>query len=345
MAGPNVVYLPGIFGSRLGLPSFPFALGVDVWPPNVGLVTGLLLQLQLAADGVSPGPKTYGMPLQVNGLVQFEYQQLAAYMRLRGWNVLEAPYDWRLSVQRSAPVVLAAILQAFGSSQFVIVAHSMGGLVARAVYALLVLAGQGAQCRGIVTLGTPHFGSWEGVRGFFGLPQLYQSLAIFQGIQGLLQPGGRIDLLDVILASWPGWYELLPWRDDGPLAITDPATAQALYTLGFYAGGNPYISAAWLAAAVQTQHYLDPAIPPNGMVTIRGQNYVTAYEVNPGVSRGTDAGYLYTGAGDGQVPASYATVIGAVVVDRAAAHGQMPLDPPVWQAVVSGVRYLVGPGA
>lgn len=345
MAGPNVVYLPGIFGSRLNFGSARLLFFDDVWPPGLDVLTGILLQLQLAADGVSPGPMTAGVALNVAGLVQFEYQQLSAYMSKRGWHVLEAFYDWRLSVQRSAPVVLAAITQAFGNQQFVFVCHSMGGLVARAVYALLVNAGQGQQCRGMVTLGTPHYGSWEAVRGFFGLPQLYQSLAIFQGIQGLLQPGGRIDLLDKILASWPGWYELLPWRDNGPLAIADPATAQAIYTVGFYAGGNPYVNNTWLQAAVQTQHYLNPAIPPQQLVTVRGVNYSTPFEINQGVPLLTDAGYQFTGGGDGQVPSNYATVPGAVVVDRTASHSQMPLDPSVWQAVVSGVRYLVGPGA
>jgi pimeloyl-ACP methyl ester carboxylesterase len=342
----NIVYLPGIFGSRLGLPSVqPLAQGLDVWPPGLGVLTGLLLQLQLAADGVSPGPQTYGLPLVVNGLVEFEYRPLSAYMTCRGWNVLEAAYDWRLSVVRSAPAVLAAIQKAFGAAPFVFVAHSMGGLVARAVYALMVNAGLGGQVKGIVTLGTPHYGSWEAVRGFFGLPQLYQALAIFQGIQGLLQAGGRIDLLDVILASWPGWYELLPWRDAGPLAIADPATAQALYQLNTYAGGSPYVSQACLNAAVQTQHYLAPAIPFNQLVTVRGVNFVTPNEVNPPNPLSSSNGYKYTGGGDGQVPSDYATVAPAPIVDRSVEHAKLPLDTRVWPAVVWAVQYLVGQGA
>lgn len=345
MSAVNVVYLPGLFGSRLSLPPDFFGAVEDVWPPGLNLFTGTLLQLQLGPDGLSPGPRTFGKAMAVRGLVGFEYSPLAAFMRGRGWNVLEAAYDWRVSVLVSGAAVLSALQGAFGSNPIVFVGHSMGGLVARACYGLMVNAGLGGQVLGIVTLGTPHFGSWDAVRGFFGLPQLYQALASGCGIFGLLFPGSRVPYLDAILASWPGWYELLPWRDSGPLATKDPATAQLLYQLSTYSSGNPFIVAGWLAAAVQTQHFLTPAIPFQRIVCIRGVNYRTPFELTPGVGLVTDAGYQYTGGGDGQVPSDYATVATAANVDRQVSHADLPRDTRIWPAVVWAVQSLVGPGA
>lgn len=345
MAGVNVAYLPGIFGSRMALPSGVPGLALDVFPPAPVSTVGMMLQLQLGADGLSPGPNTWGYPLAAVGLYESQYGPLRQFMLRRGWNVLECPYDWRVSVRASAPQVLAAIQGQFGSQPFCFVAHSMGGLVARAVYALMLIAGTQQQCVGLVTLGTPHFGSWEGVRGFFGLPQLYQALAWFAILQFVLTPATRLDYLDVILASWPGWYELLPWRDAGPLAIADPATAQALYRPATYAGGNRYLNPTWLAAAVQTQHYLAPAIPLGQAVAIRGINFVTAFEVNPPNPLSQLAGYQYTGGGDGNVPSNYAVMLGAPNIDRAVAHGDLVRDPSVWPGVVWAVQQFFGPGA
>lgn len=341
----NVAYMPGIFGSRLALTSGVAGGALDVFPPALVSPVGLMIQLQLAGDGLSPGRATWGFPLSPVGLYEPQYGPLSRFMQQRGWSVYEAAYDWRLSVRQSAAVVWAALQAAFGSEPFCIVAHSMGGLVARAVYGLMAAAGVSQQLVGLVTLGTPHFGSWEAVRGFFGLPTLYQALAWFAILQLLLTPATRLDYLDLILASWPGWYELLPWRDAGPLAIQDPATAQALYNPATYAGGNPYLNPAWLANAVQTQHYLAPLIPFGQAVAIRGVNFVTAFEVNPPNPLSQLSGYQYTGGGDGNVPSNYAVMLSAPNCDRMVAHGDLPRDPRVWPAVVWAVQQFFGPGA
>lgn len=343
---PNIVYLPGIFGTDIGL-TLPGGLPpIPVWAGVLPILTGNLIQLQLGADGVSPGPLTYGIPLQALTPWDVQYLPLAVKMMNRGWNVLYLGFDWRLSVLVSATAVRAAIAAKFGQQPIIFVVHSMGGLVARAVYAQLVQLGLGAQVLGIVQLGTPNFGSWEPVRGFFGLPLLYNVLQKVAGIFGPWLPGYRVDFLDVILASWPGWYELLPWRDQGPLAATNPGVAQSLYQVATYGGGNPYVSQQALNAAVATQHLLFPAFPPNGMRCIRGNGLVTPNMTNPAAGLNSLAGYQYTDGGDGIVPSDYATLIGAFNLDvKGAVHGLMPLDPHVQDAVVWSVQTLAGPGA
>jgi pimeloyl-ACP methyl ester carboxylesterase len=345
MAQPNIVFLPGIFGSTIGTKVFGGGLDIEVWLTPGFAATAQLLQLQLAADGLSPGPLTWGIPWTAQSLYAVEYSPLGLYMRSRGWNVLDAPYDWRLSVLVSARNVLATIQAAFGQQPIIFVAHSMGGLVARAVYALLVQAGLGGQVAGIVTLGTPHFGSWDAVRGFFGLPYLYRVLLWAAGLLAPANPFYRPDFLDVILASWPGWYELLPWRDFGPLALADPATAQALYKAPTYIGGNRYISQAWLNAAAVTQDSLVNAFPPNLCRCIFGNGWRTPYEVNPPQALSGESGYLYNGAGDSQVPSSYAQLPFQPAIPVPVPHSKLPLDPKVWDAVRWSVQSLVGPGA
>lgn len=80
--------------------------------------------------------------------------------------LLEFPYDWRLSVEYNAGLLAAAAErhlerwrghpQGSRDARLVLVAHSLGGLVAR--YFTGVLGGQ-RDVRAVVTLGTPFYGS------------------------------------------------------------------------------------------------------------------------------------------------------------------------------------------
>lgn len=344
MAQPNIVFLPGLFGSRLGVPPLLFNPAIDFWPNPLFAATGIMLQLELAPDGVSPGPHTRGIVMQPLGLVESAYGPMDVWLRQQPWNVLSVPYDWRLSVRNSAAAVLAAVNAAFGQQPIVFVCHSMGCIVARAVYRLLLDAGQGQQVAGLVQMGAPNFGSWAIVRGFFGIEPFYAQLKAIAGLIGPYFASYRADFLDLITASWPGWYELAPWRDSGPLALKDPATAQALYQAATYGAGNPYVSQAWLNAAAITQNYLAPAITFGKVVSIRGKGFVTANEVNPPNPLSQLNGYAYTNDGDGTVPMDYATVLSAFNLDLNVFHGDMPRDPHVWAAVKWAVGSLVGPG-
>jgi len=120
--------------------------------------------------------------------------------------VLEFPYDWRLSIEFNAHRLVAACeghlaawrrkvtQERFGDPadvRLVIVAHSMGGLVAR--YASEVL-GLSAEIRQITTLGTPYFGSVRAV----------QMLASGEGAPVPRAAAKRLAL------NCPGVYDLLP---------------------------------------------------------------------------------------------------------------------------------------
>jgi hypothetical protein len=117
--------------------------------------------------------------------------------------VAEFPYDWRLPVEFNAKrlaVKAEQHLNAWRShpsgsrdARLVLVAHSMGGLVAR--YFTHVL-GCGAQVRTVITLGTPYHGSVKAV----------QILSTGRGAP-LPLPRRR---LRALAARLPGLYDLLP---------------------------------------------------------------------------------------------------------------------------------------
>jgi pimeloyl-ACP methyl ester carboxylesterase len=114
-------------------------------------------------------------------------------------NYFEFPYDWRLSNRASAKQLRNFIkprLRAWREhrdgdpdAKLVLVAHSMGGLVAR--WYLEVLGGW-KNCRALITFGTPYRGS---VNSLNFLANGYK--------------GRFLDLTDV-LRSCPSVYELLP---------------------------------------------------------------------------------------------------------------------------------------
>jgi hypothetical protein len=126
--------------------------------------------------------------------------------------VIEFPYDWRLPVRytanlladaahkhletwRTHPACVAA-RRASGDvdeARLVIVAHSMGGLLARH---LSLIPGASDEVRRTLTLGAP----------FYGAPKAALMLATGRGLPVRL-PAGRVRRL---AATLPGLYDLLP---------------------------------------------------------------------------------------------------------------------------------------
>jgi pimeloyl-ACP methyl ester carboxylesterase len=120
----------------------------------------------------------------------------------RAGNLIEFPYDWRLSNAVSARRLAASVLPALESwrahtgnhdAKLVLVCHSMGGLVAR--WFLEVLGGW-ELTRWLITVGTPYQGAVNAL----------ETLA--NGLSKRLGPL-RLDLTDLV-RSFPSVYELLP---------------------------------------------------------------------------------------------------------------------------------------
>jgi pimeloyl-ACP methyl ester carboxylesterase len=149
----QVVLVPGIMGSQLGLRR-PSPLPHDVlWVDPIDIQLGRLAYLRLPARA----------PIVSLGVVLFSHLRLKLYLRAQGFAVEFHDYDWRLPVAQLG-AALAQRLRAAVGARVALVAHSMGGLLARIA---LGLPGTGLVER-VVLLGTPNCGSFAAVQALRG---------------------------------------------------------------------------------------------------------------------------------------------------------------------------------
>ncbi|MEE1827300.1 hypothetical protein PUR61_34680 [Streptomyces sp. BE20] len=234
MTRRHLVYvLPGIGGSVLERPRAGGRPGTAVWDAGFGDIAGLLTR---------PGRLTPDRPLRPTGLIRSRrllpgwtvvpgYERLLDGLRaLPGVrldeghpdrrdpaaNVVAFPYDFRLGVAHAARLLAADVherlqdhSEAERAGRVVVVAHSMGGLVAR--HWLGVLEGW-PLCRALITLGTPHRGA----------PKALDVLA-----NGVRVAGIRLDEVSNLLRTWPGVADLLPRYP----AVLDTTTGTPRYPL------------------------------------------------------------------------------------------------------------------
>lgn len=325
----NVVWIPGVLGCSLSVFRGGGPVKSPIWVDGAGLLLGGIVSLQLGPDGQSPGPLADANVVSVDGIYAPAYGALPAFLETAGYRVLRLAFDWRKDVVSEAARLWPSVAAFAGGQPFAIVAHSFGGLLARAIYGQALAAGAGGQLAALVTIGCPHFGSLEAVRLFFRLPILYQALALLcdGGARGLQNAGP--DWLDATLATFPCWYELLPWQLAGPLFNAHPDQAASLYQLATYAGGNTHISAGLLQAAPIVQGELAGWLPAGKTTSIASVGWLTPEFLNPGQALNTDAGYTYTQQGDGLVTVAEASPPGATVIQTAAPHFLQCFDPGV----------------
>jgi len=330
----NVVWIPGVLGSRIGLRVGRTPIILPVWIDLRTLLAGGVVGLQLAPDGVSPGPLAGGLQQVVQGIVEAAYGPFAVYMRSAGHNVLALGWDWRLHPAAAAPAAAAAIAAWAQGQPVWLVAHSYGGLLARCVAPLAAHSSPSWSVAGTITIGTPHYGSFEGSRLLFGLPPLYKALERWTAPGFLNSRGVGAQWLWQTVNTMPAWYVLSPFRDSGPLASLQPDVAAALYQPGTYrADSQP--AAAWLAAAPGLQGSLPgwPAGVPAW--SIAGTGFDTPFGWHHLLGGGYDPrNYLHTQQGDGYVTVAQTSLPGAALLTVPVQHTYQPLHPLVWAAVL-----------
>ncbi|MFZ5511856.1 MAG: DUF7379 domain-containing protein [Pseudomonadota bacterium] len=206
---PLALVLPGIMGSGLA------AGGERVWLDHLGLSQGKLARLAIGADDVAP-----------LDLLDEYYGDLLVYLA-RSHRVVPFPYDWRRSVVTNAGLLAQTLEQLLPECEAAhqpihIVAHSMGGLVWRALMALhrrtweRIRALDGSR---LLMLGTPNGGSLEALRWITGWNPTFGALCLLDGQHD------RNELLEIV-TRYPGLLELLP--SAGPRDFADAALWQTL---------------------------------------------------------------------------------------------------------------------
>jgi hypothetical protein len=285
-----IILLPGILGSRLSLD------GEEVWPPTVAeMKFGYGRVAQLLDDRVRPtGLIERVWCHQVYAPIISDLRQIGEPSGNDPGRTIELlAYDWRKDIRRTSATLRDKLreLADAGAARIAIVAHSMGGLIAR-----LTLEDAANRAE-------PWFDKVD-LFAALAVPHLGAPVAIARaiGIDGTMGLAGR-DVREMGAdPRYPALYQLLPapgqqavWRTArGEVAAVDfydPGIAEAL-------GLDP----ANLAVAKATYGLLDPARKPQRAryVSLGGSGHSTCIRIE--MSRLGPRKIDAEDAGDGTVP-------------------------------------------
>lgn len=205
-----LIFIPGIMGSKLNNHKG------EVWPNATELTVDpdddSLLVLRLQADGVTPlEPENQDYSTVTLGDVISRaggdvYETALAYLDTRGYRIADKtlylfPYDWRKDNQSNSALLAQVVDQIkteTGLDKVNILAHSMGGLVARLYISDPAHA---SNIDTLVTLGTPYLGA----------PKAFDVL--HYGHACMIQWGVCLlnrNTTQQLVKNWPGAYQLLP---------------------------------------------------------------------------------------------------------------------------------------
>jgi pimeloyl-ACP methyl ester carboxylesterase len=285
----NVVVLHGIMGGELTYHESN-AQPDHIWLKFFRLVLGQFERLKIDDGGNSISP------IEATGILKRYYGELLLSL-MQSWDAHAFWYDWRLDINSTADELAQSLRVWFGDNGPAhLVAHSMGGLVARAFIkkyperwkSMWDSQSNGRRGGRLVMLGTPNYGSFTIPQLLLGLNDTLNKLALVD-LRHTVQ-----DLLNIV-KTFVGSYQMLP----SPL-VPGMQDMQKLYQASTYAPLVPLQSRFDLAG--EFHNGLSTVIDADRMLYIAGYNQATYSGVRDwGKLRSTD-GYEVTKRGDGTVP-------------------------------------------
>jgi len=297
--GKVVFVLPGIMGSRLG--SVQRQSSSLLWLHPVAIAQGGLSQLAL------PGSKS----LRALGVMLPGYLKLRLSLEIAGFRPVFHPFDWRADLETLARALLRSIEKS-GARTVSIVAHSMGGLVAR----IALAQDKEKRIRKLIQLGAPNEGSFAPVQA------LRAAYPTVRKIASLDLRSSAEELARTVFLTLPGLYQMLPTQ----LSPDEPNLFDAAQWPDDGLGPNPKI----LARAFKVRTRMPP---PDGRCSIIvGANQETVTSVTVG-----ENGFEYSiqRDGDGTVPLARALWKGAATWFADENHGALTNNNDVLAAVTS----------
>jgi CHAT domain-containing protein/pimeloyl-ACP methyl ester carboxylesterase len=186
--GPKVLLLPGIMGSKIGRDRKLNPFDDVVWVDPLGIARGHLSQIALPDKG----------RWKAIGVMLIAYLKLKFRLQREGYDADFYPFDWRKSIADLGAELKAKLAQ--NNDEISLVAHSMGGLVARAAIQ------QGAPFKKLVMLGTPNHGSFAPVLALRG------TYPVVRKIGWLDRKHTPEELSRDVFSSFPGLTQMLPFQ-------------------------------------------------------------------------------------------------------------------------------------
>jgi pimeloyl-ACP methyl ester carboxylesterase len=296
--GPRVLILPGIMGSKLGSRR-PFPVPDDVvWFDPLDIAAGKMFSLSLNS----------GQRFDPLGVILLFYLKLKLRLEIAGFDADFLPFDWRLGLERLGAAVAGHIAKE-KAEQVHLVAHSMGGLVARAAIERVQ-----EKVGRFVMLGTPNFGSFAPVQCIRGIYDMVRKIAFLDGSHSAK------DIAAEVLNTFPGLYQMLPSpKKFSAVNLFDPAQ---------WPSDRPRPAKELLAEVVPAQEKLAPG--REGFFLIAGVNQETVTDLK---RNGDQFSYEVSLEGDGTVPLAFAELPGAKTYYVEESHGSLPNNRLVARAV------------
>jgi hypothetical protein len=299
----RVWVLPGIMGTQLGFPRRGDEPPDAVWLDPPDLVAGRALELRLR-----PRDRVRAL-----GVMDQGYLKLRLRLAAEGYEPEYFGYDWRRGIAQLG-AAFATRLRA-DARPAAIVAHSLGGLIARAALRRAKLP----PVSRVVLLGTPNLGSYAAVQAMRG------SYAVVRRIAMLDREHDADVLTREVFSTFASLYDLLPYGAAAPgIDYHDRASWPAT---------GPGPDPARLAAAANLGRLLLPG--DARFAAIAGIGAVTVTAARPARHGFT---YTYRRDGDGTVPLESAQLPGAPLYVAPVAHGLLPRDDRVCTAVLDLLR-------
>lgn len=309
--GRKVLILPGIMGSKLGVSTK--LLGIvsanDIyWIDPVDVILGKLARLALDSGSKDIEPL---------GVILIAYAKLKLRLRADGYDADFYPYDWRRSIAELGRGLARQIGEL--SVPVSLVAHSMGGLVARAAIR------DGAPVERLIQLGSPNFGSFAPLLALRGVDDTVKKIA------ALDLAHDRTEMINRIFRGFPGLLELLPSLPNDPGAVffdwsqwpKDSAKTQDSRMLA----PRPEL----LRACSRVQDQLAPVDPARwSLIAGVNQKTVTGAALNRDID---ELQYERSLEGDGTVPLRFALLPGMPTYYVEESHGQLANHKEVARAV------------
>jgi len=314
----NVVVIHGIMGAELS--AFDGERPNRIWMRVLRLLLGGLVSLRLNDDG--SGDADAMGEVRATGILKNTYGELLLSLA-EHWNVKPFWFDWRKDIRTAAGQLDVRISEWFGDRAPVhIVAHSMGGLVARTFIKQYPKRWKAMRGR-LVMLGTPNHGS-------FDIPSV---------LTGADKTVRKLELCDIkhnlgevleILHSFVGSYQMLPSPREMPKIAP-------LYSADTYGALRKPLSVPQrhLDNAREFHEWLRDAIDPARMTYIAGYNRPTLCDIRKQNWKSLDSldAYDVTLEGDGRVPHALGRLKGVPTYYVDELHGDLPSNQQVLAAL------------